>query len=39
MTYIAGWADKHCAEITSAPAALGDDLIDAGIEFSDFETP
>lgn len=38
-THIAGWADKHCADIKSAPAALGDDLIDAGIEFSDFDTP
>jgi hypothetical protein len=39
MTHIAGWADKHCAGITSAPTALGDDLIDVGIEFSDFDTP
>jgi hypothetical protein len=39
MTHLAGWADKHCDDITSAPAALGDTLIDAGIEISDFDTP
>jgi hypothetical protein len=37
-THLAGWADKHCAGIVSAPAALGDTLIDAGIEISDFDT-
>jgi hypothetical protein len=39
VTYLAGWADKHCADITSLPAGLGDTLIDAGIELSDFDTP
>jgi hypothetical protein len=38
MTELAGWADKHCTEITSSPAALGDALIGAGIELSDFDT-
>jgi hypothetical protein len=39
MTTIAGLAGDYCLEIVGADYALGQELINAGIEVSDFGTP